>query len=173
MACWPASLPRSPLTRCGWLWDELQETWNRFLFPVGSLFALPGGFAWHQKVASAAWVYAGMCLLRECRPKIQAGSLCLLLRGSGCPGRVGKSACSSRLLPSSLAEKGTSDQERSEKILEATTYLDVRRPAYEPPAPPAPMEPLYDLGPEGKVRGTAPHSAWSRAGGGLAPLIPA
>uniref|UniRef100_A0A8B9MAA9 DNA 3'-5' helicase n=1 Tax=Accipiter nisus TaxID=211598 RepID=A0A8B9MAA9_9AVES len=95
-----------------------------------------------------------MCLLRERRPKIQAGSPCLLLHSSGCPGRVGKSACSSRLLPSSLAENGTSDQERSEKILEATTYLDVRRPAYEPPAPPAPMEPLYDLGPEGKVRET-------------------
>ncbi|XP_074880211.1 ATP-dependent DNA helicase Q4 [Buteo buteo] len=52
------------------------------------------------------------------------------------------------------SENGTSDQERSEKILEATTYLDVQRPAYEPPAPPAPMEPLYDLGPEGKVRET-------------------
>ncbi|KAM9644873.1 ATP-dependent DNA helicase Q4 isoform 5-T5 [Morphnus guianensis] len=54
----------------------------------------------------------------------------------------------------SFSENGTSDQERSEKILEATTYLDVRRPAYEPPAPPAPMEPLYGLGPEGKVRET-------------------
>uniref|UniRef100_A0A8C0ANB8 DNA 3'-5' helicase n=1 Tax=Buteo japonicus TaxID=224669 RepID=A0A8C0ANB8_9AVES len=95
-----------------------------------------------------------MYLLRERWPKIQADSPCLLLRGSGCPGRVGKAACSSRLLLSSLAENGTSDQERSEKILEATTYLDVQRPAYEPPAPPAPMEPLYDLGPEGKVRET-------------------
>lgn len=133
-------------------------------FPAGSLFALPGGFAWDQKVVSAAWVYAGMCLLRERQPKIEAGSPRLLLRGAGCPGRAGKAACGSRLLPSSPAESESSDRERSEKILEATTYLDVRRPAYEPPAPPAPVEPLYDPGPEGKVRGTAPRGASSRVG---------
>ncbi|NXJ37818.1 RECQ4 helicase, partial [Ciconia maguari] len=53
-----------------------------------------------------------------------------------------------------LSGSGGSDGERSEKILEATPYLDVRRPEYEPPAPPAPMEPLYGPGPEGKVRET-------------------
>ncbi|KAM6225725.1 ATP-dependent DNA helicase Q4 isoform 2-T2 [Spheniscus humboldti] len=53
-----------------------------------------------------------------------------------------------------LSESGGGDRERSEKILEATTYLDIRRPTYEPPAPPAPMEPLYSPGPEGKVRET-------------------
>ncbi|NXV85140.1 RECQ4 helicase, partial [Calonectris borealis] len=53
-----------------------------------------------------------------------------------------------------LSESGGSDRERSEKILEATTSLDVRRPTYEPPAPPAPVEPLYGPGPEGKVRET-------------------
>ncbi|KAM9302625.1 LOW QUALITY PROTEIN: ATP-dependent DNA helicase Q4 [Morus bassanus] len=53
-----------------------------------------------------------------------------------------------------LSESGGSDRERSEKTLEATTYLDVQRSAYEPPAPPAPVEPLYDPGPERKVRET-------------------
>ncbi|XP_074434136.1 ATP-dependent DNA helicase Q4 [Larus michahellis] len=42
----------------------------------------------------------------------------------------------------------------SERISEPTTSLDAWRPTYEPPAPPAPVEPLYALGPEGKVRDT-------------------
>lgn len=74
----------------------------------------------------------------------------------------------SRLLPSSSAESGGSDRDGSEKISEV--YLDVRRPPYEPPAPPAPMEPLYAPGPEGKVRGKAPHSAPSGTGGEIWPL---
>ncbi|XP_064298015.1 ATP-dependent DNA helicase Q4 isoform X1 [Phalacrocorax carbo] len=53
-----------------------------------------------------------------------------------------------------LCESGGGDQARSEKLSEATTYLDVQRPAYEPPTPPAPVEPLYSPGPEGKVRET-------------------
>ncbi|KAF1493984.1 ATP-dependent DNA helicase Q4, partial [Pygoscelis antarcticus] len=70
-----------------------------------------------------------------------------------------------------LSESGGGDRERSEKILEATTYLDIRRPTYEPPAPPAPMEPLYGPGPEGKVRGTAPRSALRGAGWVSPPLL--
>ncbi|KAM6411082.1 LOW QUALITY PROTEIN: ATP-dependent DNA helicase Q4 [Pluvialis apricaria] len=54
--------------------------------------------------------------------------------------------------PELSAESEGNDREGSEKILEA--YLDVRRLAYEPPAPPAPMEPLYAPGLEGKVRDT-------------------
>ncbi|NXN57004.1 RECQ4 helicase, partial [Rynchops niger] len=50
-----------------------------------------------------------------------------------------------------LAESGG---DGSERISEPTTSPDVRRPAYEPPAPPAPVEPLYALGPEGKVQDT-------------------
>ncbi|KAM6445865.1 LOW QUALITY PROTEIN: ATP-dependent DNA helicase Q4 [Rhynochetos jubatus] len=42
-------------------------------------------------------------------------------------------------------------REGSETISEATAYVDAQRPAYEPPAP---VEPLYDPGPEGKVRET-------------------
>ncbi|NWX75753.1 RECQ4 helicase, partial [Alca torda] len=53
-----------------------------------------------------------------------------------------------------LAESGGSDRDGSERISEATTSLDARRLAYEPPAPPAPVEPLYALGPEGKVQDT-------------------
>uniref|UniRef100_A0A8C8SQ83 DNA 3'-5' helicase n=1 Tax=Pelusios castaneus TaxID=367368 RepID=A0A8C8SQ83_9SAUR len=34
--------------------------------------------------------------------------------------------------------------------------LHVERPVYEPPAPPPPMEPLYGLGQDGKVRGKRP-----------------
>ncbi|XP_074000832.1 ATP-dependent DNA helicase Q4 [Numenius arquata] len=51
-------------------------------------------------------------------------------------------------------ESGGSHREGSQKILEVTNSLDVRRPAYELPVPPAPMEPLYAPGPEGKVRDT-------------------
>ncbi|XP_055655252.1 ATP-dependent DNA helicase Q4 isoform X2 [Falco peregrinus] len=58
------------------------------------------------------------------------------------------------ICPELSAERRGSSQEGSEKILEAPTYLDVRRMTYEPPAPPVPMEPLYSLGPEGKVRET-------------------
>ncbi|XP_026723189.1 ATP-dependent DNA helicase Q4, partial [Athene cunicularia] len=53
-----------------------------------------------------------------------------------------------------LSESGGSDREKSEKILEASTQLDVWRPMDEPPTPPAPVEPLYSRGPEGKVQET-------------------
>ncbi|XP_062424557.1 ATP-dependent DNA helicase Q4 [Rhea pennata] len=52
------------------------------------------------------------------------------------------------------AESRSSSQEGQEEVSEEAPYLDVQRPAYEPPAPPAPMEPLYGLGPDGKVRET-------------------
>nr|XP_013800584.1 PREDICTED: ATP-dependent DNA helicase Q4 [Apteryx mantelli mantelli] len=52
------------------------------------------------------------------------------------------------------AESRSSGQEGHEEVSEEAPYLDVQRPAYEPPAPPAPMEPLYGLGPDGKVRET-------------------
>ncbi|XP_014811592.1 PREDICTED: ATP-dependent DNA helicase Q4 [Calidris pugnax] len=55
---------------------------------------------------------------------------------------------------SELLESGGSQGEGSQKILEVVTSLDVRRPAYEPPPTPAPMEPLYAPGPEGKVQDT-------------------
>ncbi|KAM6102878.1 LOW QUALITY PROTEIN: ATP-dependent DNA helicase Q4 [Theristicus caerulescens] len=47
-----------------------------------------------------------------------------------------------------LSESGGSDWEKSGKVSEATACPAA---AYEPPAP---MEPLYELGPEGKVRAT-------------------
>ncbi|XP_067146190.1 ATP-dependent DNA helicase Q4 isoform X2 [Apteryx mantelli] len=53
-----------------------------------------------------------------------------------------------------LSESRSSGQEGHEEVSEEAPYLDVQRPAYEPPAPPAPMEPLYGLGPDGKVRET-------------------
>ncbi|XP_057264064.1 ATP-dependent DNA helicase Q4-like, partial [Pezoporus wallicus] len=56
--------------------------------------------------------------------------------------------------PELSAGIGGSSVEGSNGILGATTPLDGWRPAYEPPAPPAPMEPLYGLGPEGKVQET-------------------
>ncbi|KAM8811106.1 ATP-dependent DNA helicase Q4 [Eudromia elegans] len=48
------------------------------------------------------------------------------------------------LAPASGGQAGT----------EEAPFLDVQRPAYEPPAPPAPMEPLYGLGPGGEVQET-------------------
>ncbi|XP_075599254.1 ATP-dependent DNA helicase Q4 isoform X3 [Balearica regulorum gibbericeps] len=53
-----------------------------------------------------------------------------------------------------LSERGGSNREKSETLEVTTTYLDIQRPAYEPPAPPAPVEPLYSPEPEGKVRET-------------------
>ncbi|XP_042748977.1 ATP-dependent DNA helicase Q4, partial [Lagopus leucura] len=47
----------------------------------------------------------------------------------------------------------SSDQDGAE-LAEPTPYLDVQRPPYEPPTPPAPVEPLYSLGPDGKPRET-------------------
>ncbi|NWI65376.1 RECQ4 helicase, partial [Todus mexicanus] len=43
-----------------------------------------------------------------------------------------------------LRESG--GREPAEKVLEAPPLLDVRRPTYEPPAPPPPVEPLYEPG---------------------------
>uniref|UniRef100_A0A8C0FIK1 DNA 3'-5' helicase n=1 Tax=Bubo bubo TaxID=30461 RepID=A0A8C0FIK1_BUBBB len=91
-----------------------------------------------------------MRLCWERRSKNPVGSL----RGGGCPGRVGKATCVSQLLPSSPTESGGSDREKSEKISEALTHLDVWRPPDEPPTPPAPVEPLYSHGPEGEVQET-------------------
>ncbi|XP_053916305.1 ATP-dependent DNA helicase Q4 isoform X2 [Cuculus canorus] len=53
-----------------------------------------------------------------------------------------------------LSESRSSEREGSEEAPEALPYLDVWRPAYEPPAPPPPMEPLYNLEPDGKVQET-------------------
>uniref|UniRef100_A0A669QTH2 ATP-dependent DNA helicase Q4 n=1 Tax=Phasianus colchicus TaxID=9054 RepID=A0A669QTH2_PHACC len=47
----------------------------------------------------------------------------------------------------------SSDQDGAE-FKGPTPYLDVQRPPYEPPTPPAPVEPLYSLGPDGKPRET-------------------
>nr|XP_009666226.1 PREDICTED: ATP-dependent DNA helicase Q4 [Struthio camelus australis] len=52
------------------------------------------------------------------------------------------------------AESRSSSQEGHEEVSAEAPYLDVQRPVYEPPTPPAPMEPLYGLGPDGKVRET-------------------
>ncbi|NXE17316.1 RECQ4 helicase, partial [Lophotis ruficrista] len=48
-----------------------------------------------------------------------------------------------------LCESGDAEREKSRRILEAAW-----RPTPEPPAPPPPVEPLYGLDPEGKVRAT-------------------
>ncbi|XP_068789642.1 ATP-dependent DNA helicase Q4 isoform X2 [Struthio camelus] len=53
-----------------------------------------------------------------------------------------------------LSESRSSSQEGHEEVSAEAPYLDVQRPVYEPPTPPAPMEPLYGLGPDGKVRET-------------------
>nr|XP_014354024.1 PREDICTED: ATP-dependent DNA helicase Q4 [Latimeria chalumnae] len=53
-----------------------------------------------------------------------------------------------------LMESGDSSREEPVKMAEEEVMLNVVRPVYEPPTPPPPMEPLYALGEDGKVRET-------------------
>nr|XP_032646874.1 ATP-dependent DNA helicase Q4 isoform X3 [Chelonoidis abingdonii] len=55
---------------------------------------------------------------------------------------------------SKISAESRSSQARPERAGEEELDLHVQRPVYEPPAPPPPMEPLYGLGQDGKVRET-------------------
>ncbi|XP_036411164.1 ATP-dependent DNA helicase Q4 [Megalops cyprinoides] len=55
-----------------------------------------------------------------------------------------------------VAPPGCSEQSEENAAEEEEILLNVMRPDYERPAPPPPMEPLYDLGEDGKVRATPP-----------------
>ncbi|KAH0617368.1 hypothetical protein JD844_015453 [Phrynosoma platyrhinos] len=52
------------------------------------------------------------------------------------------------------AKNGSSQGAPEDLAQEEGTYLQVHRPVYEPPPPPEPIEPLYRLGQDGKVRET-------------------
>ncbi|CAM4495464.1 unnamed protein product [Caretta caretta] len=55
---------------------------------------------------------------------------------------------------SKISAESRSGQAGPERAGEGEFDLHMQRPVYEPPAPPPPMEPLYGLGQDGKVRET-------------------
>ncbi|XP_030409824.1 ATP-dependent DNA helicase Q4 isoform X1 [Gopherus evgoodei] len=55
---------------------------------------------------------------------------------------------------SKISAESRSSQAGPERAGEEEFDLHMQRPVYEPPAPPPPMEPLYGLGQDGKVRET-------------------
>ncbi|XP_075776069.1 ATP-dependent DNA helicase Q4 isoform X2 [Pelodiscus sinensis] len=59
-----------------------------------------------------------------------------------------------RMTNTAYSKISVESRSRPERAGEEEFDLHVQRPVYEPPAPPPPMEPLYALGQDGKVRET-------------------